>query len=110
MWAALARIQPHVQVAVDDAGSGYASLRHILALRPAYVKLDIGWVRDIDADTARQALVGGPRSLRHGGRLPAHRWGIETEAERETLLRLGVPLGQGYLFGHPAPAPEASPA
>jgi EAL domain-containing protein (putative c-di-GMP-specific phosphodiesterase class I)/DNA-binding NarL/FixJ family response regulator len=103
--AALARIDPPVHVAVDDAGSGYASLRHILVLRPAYVKLDISWIRDIDADPARQALVAG---LVHfaaevGCQLIGE--GIETEAERRTLRLLGVPLGQGYLLGRPLPAP-----
>ena len=39
--AAIGRIEPPVKVAVDDAGSGYASLQHVLALRPAYVKLDL---------------------------------------------------------------------
>ena len=107
--AALARIDPPVQVAVDDAGSGYASLRHILALRPAYVKLDTDWVRDIDADPARQALVAG---LVHfaaevGCQLIGE--GVETEAERTTLRRLGVPLGQGYLLGRPAPVRAAKP-
>jgi EAL domain-containing protein (putative c-di-GMP-specific phosphodiesterase class I) len=42
-----------VKLAVDDAGAGYASLRHILALRPSYIKLDITWVHDIENDTAR---------------------------------------------------------
>ena len=106
--AALARIDPPVRVAVDDAGSGYASLRHILALRPAFVKLDLSWVRDIEADPARQALVAG---LVHfatevGCQLLGE--GIETEAECATLRRLGVPLGQGYLFGRPAPVAAAA--
>ncbi|MEX2245105.1 MAG: EAL domain-containing protein [Dehalococcoidia bacterium] len=106
--AALARVQPPVEVAVDDAGSGYASLRHILALKPAYVKLDLSWIRDIDEDPARQSLVAG---LSHfagevGCRLVGE--GVETEAEAGTLLRLGVPLGQGYLFGRAAPAPPAA--
>lgn len=101
--AALGRIEPPVAVSVDDAGSGYASLRHILALRPAYVKLDLSWVRDIDADPARQALVAGlvHFAAETGCQLIGE--GIETEAERDTLLRLGVPLGQGHLFGRPAP-------
>ena len=95
---------PGVRVSVDDAGAGYASLRHILELRPDFVKLDIGLVRDIDADPARQALAAG---LRHyaeetGNTLIAE--GVETTAECSTLRRLGIPLGQGYLFGRPAPA------
>jgi EAL domain-containing protein (putative c-di-GMP-specific phosphodiesterase class I)/FixJ family two-component response regulator len=104
--AAIERIDPPLKVAVDDAGSGYASLSHILALRPAYVKLDLSWVRGIEADSARQAMVAG---LVHfatevGCRLIGE--GIETEAELATLLRLGVPLGQGYLLGRPLPAPS----
>ena len=100
--AALERLGPRVRVAVDDAGSGYASLRHILALRPAFVKLDMGWVRDIDADPARQALVAGlvHFAVEVGCALIGE--GIETEAERATLRRLGVTLGQGYLFRRPA--------
>jgi EAL domain-containing protein (putative c-di-GMP-specific phosphodiesterase class I) len=108
--AALARIEPPVAVAVDDAGSGYASLRHILALRPAYVKLDLSWVRDIDADPARQALVAGLAHFAAETGCALIGEGIETEAERSTLLRLNVPLGQGYLFGRPAPVGQAAPA
>jgi EAL domain-containing protein (putative c-di-GMP-specific phosphodiesterase class I) len=49
----------HAMLAVDDAGAGYAGLRHILELRPQYVKLDISLVRNIDSDPARQAMVTG---------------------------------------------------
>ncbi len=103
LQAALALIQPPVLVAVDDAGSGYASLRHIFALRPAFVKLDIGWVREIDRDPARQALVAGVVHFAREVGCQLIGEGIEAEAERTTLLRLGVQLGQGYLLGEPAP-------
>jgi EAL domain-containing protein (putative c-di-GMP-specific phosphodiesterase class I) len=46
-------------IAVDDAGAGYASFRHILELQPTYTKLDISLVRGIDGDRLRQALVAG---------------------------------------------------
>lgn len=100
-WEALGE---HVELAVDDAGSGYASLRHILSLRPAVVKLDLQLVRGIDEDPARQALVSGLVFFvqQTGIRLVAE--GVETEAERERLAALGVGYGQGYLFGRPAPA------
>jgi EAL domain-containing protein (putative c-di-GMP-specific phosphodiesterase class I)/CheY-like chemotaxis protein len=93
-------------LAVDDAGAGYASLRHILTLHPAYIKLDMTWVRDLDGDTARQAIVAG---VNHFARLTDCRViaeGIESEEEAATLRRLGVELGQGYLFGVPAPATD----
>ena len=87
--------------AVDDAGAGYASLRHIIELRPDYVKLDHGLVSGIPSDPIRQALVAGMLHFATsiGVRIIAE--GVETEAERLTLHALGVELAQGYLFGHP---------
>ena len=99
--AALRPLIGQVQIVVDDAGAGYASMRHILELRPAFVKLDISLVRGIQADRVRQALVAGLAffATRSGSQLIAE--GIETEAEATALRELGVPLGQGYRFGRP---------
>ena len=93
----------HVRLSIDDAGAGYACLTHVLWLRPAFVKLDRGWVNGIDSDPARQALVAGLESFasRTGSTLIAE--GVETEAELETLKGLRVDLGQGYLLGRPEP-------
>ena len=55
----LARLGPGRSLAVDDAGAGFASLRHILEVRPAYVKLDLGLVRGVSTDLTRRALVAG---------------------------------------------------
>jgi len=95
-----------VGFAVDDAGSGYASFRHILELRPDYVKLDMGLVQQIDTDDVRQALVAGIVYFaeRTGCRLIAE--GVETEGERARLQRLGVGYGQGYLLARPATAAD----
>jgi EAL domain-containing protein (putative c-di-GMP-specific phosphodiesterase class I)/DNA-binding response OmpR family regulator len=94
-----------VQIAVDDAGAGYASLRHILELRPAFAKLDISLVRGIDGDDLRQAMAAGMQyyALRTGCRLVAE--GVETELEASALQALGIELGQGYLFGRPERLP-----
>ncbi len=101
---AVEALGPEVRIAVDDAGAGYASLRHILELRPAFVKLDRWLVAGVDGDRSRQALVAGMvhAAGRSGYRLVAE--GIEREEERRALLELGVRLGQGYLLGRPAPA------
>jgi len=90
-----------VQLAVDDAGAGFSSLRHILELRPEIVKLDIDLVRGIATDPARQALVAGMRHFARttGARLVAE--GVETETQLVTLRELEVDLGQGYLLGRP---------
>jgi EAL domain-containing protein (putative c-di-GMP-specific phosphodiesterase class I)/DNA-binding response OmpR family regulator len=103
---AVAGLGGHVQVAVDDAGAGFASFRHILELHPDFVKLDIGLVRQIDHDDVRQALVAGIVyfAKKSGCRLIAE--GIETAGERDQLRALGVDLGQGYLLGRPTPAAE----
>jgi hypothetical protein len=100
------------RVAVDDAGAGFASLQHVLRLRPEVIKLDMGLIRDIDADPVRQALVQSMvtfgRSM--GSRVLAE--GIESPAELDTLYGLGVDLGQGYLLARPGslPGPPAFPA
>lgn len=98
---ALKRLGPNVRLAIDDAGSGFASLRHIFALQPAYVKLDMEWVRGIDRDPIRRALVSGLVyfGAETGCELIAE--GIETEKELAALRDLGIQLGQGYLLGRP---------
>ncbi len=102
--AAVAALGPDVRLAIDDAGAGYASLRHILELRPAFVKLDRWLVAGIDADPSRAALAAGMvhAAERTGYVLVAE--GVEREEERRALLELGVRLGQGFLVGRPAPA------
>jgi EAL domain-containing protein (putative c-di-GMP-specific phosphodiesterase class I) len=102
---ALGRFDDDVRVAIDDAGAGYSSLRHVLVLDPSFVKLDMGWIRGIEADRSRQALVAGLQlfATQSGGTLIAE--GIETEAELKTLRDIGVDMGQGYFIGRPAPAP-----
>jgi EAL domain-containing protein (putative c-di-GMP-specific phosphodiesterase class I)/DNA-binding NarL/FixJ family response regulator len=99
--SALGRLGPNVKLAIDDAGSGFASLRHIFALQPAYVKLDIEWVRGIDRDPVRRALVSGLVyfASETGCELIAE--GIETEEELTALRGLGIQLGQGYFLGRP---------
>src|SRR5258707_8023678 len=99
--SALGRLGPNVKLAIDDAGSGFASLRHIFALEPAYVKLDIEWVRGIESDPVRRALFSGLVyfASETGCELIAE--GIETDAEVEALRELGIMLGLGYLPGLP---------
>jgi PAS domain S-box-containing protein len=102
-------LDPPAMLAVDDTGSGYASLRHVLELRPHFVKLEPSFVHEIDRDETRQAMVAGMvhYAAENETRLIAE--GIETEAERKTLLRLGVRFGQGYLLGVPSASGAVSP-
>ncbi|HYW07409.1 MAG TPA: EAL domain-containing protein [Longimicrobium sp.] len=96
------------RLAVDDAGSGYASFRHILALRPEIVKLDHALVTGLDHDPVRETLVAALLTFadRMGATTIAE--GIETAGELDVLIRLGVPCGQGYHLGRPGPLPIPS--
>ena len=102
--AAIAAVDPKLELAVDDAGAGFASLRHILELRPAFVKLDRWLIADVDTDEARQAMIAGVLHFARSTGCQIIAEGIETSVERETLRALGVALGQGYLLGRPMPA------
>ena len=97
-----------LRLAVDDAGAGYASLRHILKLSPDFIKIDLSLVRDIHLDEVRQALV---TLLVHFARkvdavLVAE--GVEQQAELDTLVGLGVRHMQGYLLCPPCADPPSA--
>lgn len=107
LFRALARVRARgVRIAVDDAGSGYASLRHVLSIRPDIIKLDISLTRAIETDPVRQALAAA--IVAFGGHVSCRivAEGIETEAQLTALRALGVEYGQGYLLAKPLPAPE----
>jgi EAL domain-containing protein (putative c-di-GMP-specific phosphodiesterase class I) len=92
-----------VRLAIDDAGSGYSGLSHIVQLAPDIIKIDIELVRGIDFDPIRRSLVTsivafGPEI---GASVVAE--GIETRGEFDTLRGLGVDCGQGYFLGQPGP-------
>ena len=101
--AAAEKLGASTVIAVDDAGAGFASFRHILEIRPAIVKLDRSLVAGIDSDPTRQALVAGMRHFVDTASIRLIAEGIETEAEVAALLDLGVSTGQGYLLGRPGP-------
>jgi EAL domain-containing protein (putative c-di-GMP-specific phosphodiesterase class I) len=90
-----------VRIAIDDAGAGYSSLRHVLMLRPDIIKFDISITRGVDSDPMRRAMAAALAEFaRHTGtKIVAE--GIETPAELDVLKALGVEKGQGYLFGRP---------
>lgn len=89
-------------IGVDETGSGYASLRHVLDLRPDFVRIGTEFVAGVDGDDAKGAVVEALVALAHrtGARVIAA--GIPGRPELSALRRMGVPLGQGPLFGAPA--------
>jgi diguanylate cyclase (GGDEF)-like protein len=95
---------PGIRLAVDDAGAGAANFAHIIELKPDFVKLDMGLVHGVNTDLGRQALVVAMRHFAQEAGCHLLAEGVETPAEAETLVKLGVTLAQGYLFGRPARA------
>jgi len=87
-----------VRVAVDDAGAGYSTFRHILQLRPDIIKMDQSITRDIDTDPARRALATS--LVIFAGEIGATvvAEGVETESELQAVAAAGILRGQGFAF------------
>ncbi|MDP9481979.1 MAG: EAL domain-containing protein [Chloroflexota bacterium] len=103
LHAAMRALGSDVRLAVDDAGAGVANFPHLVDLRPDLIKIDAGMIRGVEADVSRQALIVGLVHFAEvtGAQVLAE--GLETQPERETVERLGVTLGQGFLLARPAP-------
>jgi len=97
-----------IRLAVDDAGAGYATFRHILSLRPDIIKMDRSITQDIDTDAARRALATA--LVIFGGELGATviAEGVETDAEILALRRAGIHRGQGFSLARPQAPPMAA--
>mgnify|MGYP000850459691 CR=1 FL=1 len=95
-----------LRLAVDDAGAGYASFRHILKLQPDVIKLDRSLIERIDVDLGSRALAAAVVRFCEETCCKVVAEGVETPAEFATLRELKVDKAQGYLFGRPrAPGP-----
>lgn len=90
-----------VRFAVDDAGAGFASLRHVLRMRPDFIKLDRSITHGIDRELGHQSLISALLTFAEGTSAAIVAEGIETQAEVTTLRQLGVVYGQGYYLGRP---------
>ncbi len=100
------------RIAVDDAGAGYASMRHVTELRPAFVKLDAHLIRGLRDDAGHQALVQALVGFTAAIGAIAIAEGVEDPADLALLARARVPvLAQGYAIARPGPAwPPVIPA
>jgi EAL domain-containing protein (putative c-di-GMP-specific phosphodiesterase class I) len=95
-----------LRVAIDDAGSGFASMRHVLHIRPDIIKLDRSLIAGIEDDLGQRAL--GASMAEFAGQIGATlvAEGIETEAELAAVTRIGMAAGQGYFLGRPTVNPR----
>lgn len=93
--------------ALDDYGNGYSNENALLELSPKYVKMDIRIVRDIDSNPDKQQILRNAVAYAHPRGMKIVAEGVETAAELQTVLALGVDLLQGYFLARPAALPAA---
>jgi EAL domain-containing protein (putative c-di-GMP-specific phosphodiesterase class I) len=109
--AVLAALDPirrrGVRFAVDDAGAGYASFKHILTFQPDLIKLDVSLIRGIHDDRRRYALASALVSFARVARSAVVAEGVETPAELTALRQIEADHVQGYLLGRPMPLRSA---
>jgi EAL domain-containing protein (putative c-di-GMP-specific phosphodiesterase class I) len=91
------------EIALDDVGVGYSSLESVMELGPEYIKVDRAFVAGIDEDPARQELLRALQAVAEKINARIIGEGLDTLEELETLGRLGISFGQGWLFGKPHP-------
>jgi EAL domain-containing protein (putative c-di-GMP-specific phosphodiesterase class I) len=92
------------RIAVDDLGAGYAGLTSFAHLEPEVVKVDMSLIRGLDQSPTKQKLLRSIVGLCRDLEIKMIAEGIETVEERDTLVRLGGDLCQGYLFARPGRA------
>lgn len=90
------------RLAVDDLGTGYAGLASFTQLNPEIVKLDRSLVSGIDSSPTKQRVVRAMTALCEDLGMQVISEGVETVAERDTLIDMGADLQQGFLFGRPS--------
>jgi diguanylate cyclase (GGDEF)-like protein/PAS domain S-box-containing protein len=93
-----------LRVAVDDFGTGYASLGYLKRLPVDCVKIDRSFITGVDAGGEDAKIAAAVIGLAAALELAVVAEGIETEAQRQALIELGCRAGQGYLFARPQPS------
>lgn len=90
------------KTAIDDFGAGYTGLKLLSDFQPDIIKIDMDLIRDVDKNSARQAIVKNVVRLCFDMDIQVIAEGIETPPERDFLRDIGITLMQGYLFARPA--------
>ncbi|WP_323751782.1 EAL domain-containing protein [Marinobacter sp.] len=95
-----------IHASLDDFGTGYASLDYLKRLPAETLKIDQGFVQDMQSDTGNKAIVKGIIGLADAFGFKVIAEGVETEEQGKELIALGCSAGQGFGIGRPMPAEE----
>ncbi|MDQ1396365.1 MAG: hypothetical protein QOG64_1624 [Acidimicrobiaceae bacterium] len=99
---ALARLrQLGVRLAIDDAGAGHSSMRHIIHMAPEIIKLDRSLTSTVDIDPVRRSMVAALVTFGAAVNAVVVAEGVERPEEAEVMREMGVGFGQGWHFGLP---------
>ncbi|HXU92800.1 MAG TPA: GGDEF domain-containing protein [Gallionella sp.] len=93
------------QIAMDDLGAGFSSLRLWSELRPEYVKIDMHFVQGVNSDPLKQQFLKSIQQIAKSSGTHVIAEGIETDAEFRVIRDIGIACGQGYFIARPNPTP-----
>lgn len=94
-------------IALDDTGTGYSNLKALCEMKLDYIKLDISLIHNLNRNILKQEIVKSLINIAKNIKSLIIAEGIETKGELKTLIDLGIPYGQGFLFARPSsPFPE----
>ena len=93
----------HMQLAIDDYGTGYSNTSNLVKYKPDVVKIDRSLIEDINLNPKMQRLVQGLIEFMHENGYLALAEGVETYEEMKTMIQQGSDLLQGYYVSKPKP-------